>query len=63
MAALAITDDKPNTLKKMSKAMPWHSQALSMIVGSKEEALKALSLTTTQQLSWHIVVPHQGLTG
>lgn len=43
LAALAITDDKPDTLKKVSKAMPWHTQALTMITGSKEEARKPLS--------------------
>ena len=37
-AELAITDNKPGTLAKVSKANPWHEQALQLITGSKERA-------------------------
>ena len=43
LAALAITDDEEGTLKKISKTMPWHNQALQIITGAKEEARKPLS--------------------
>lgn len=38
LASIAITDDKPDTLKNVSKANPWHTEALSIITGSPEEA-------------------------
>ena len=43
LASVAITDDKPNTLKKVSKANPWQKEALKIITGSKQDAYKPLS--------------------
>ncbi|KAL3917450.1 MAG: hypothetical protein SGARI_007712 [Bacillariaceae sp.] len=37
-AELAITDNKPGTLKDVAKNNPWHEQALKLITGSKERA-------------------------
>lgn len=43
-AALAITDDKPNTLRNTSKTNPWQKEVIKEIVnGSKEEAYKPLT--------------------
>mmetsp|Transcript_48121 Transcript_48121/g.71725 ORF Transcript_48121/g.71725 Transcript_48121/m.71725 type:complete len:480 (-) Transcript_48121:226-1665(-) len=42
-AALAITDDNEDSLKKVSKTMPWHMKTLEMITGSEEEAVKPLT--------------------
>jgi hypothetical protein len=42
-ASLAVTDNKPNTLKKVGKANPWHIEALRVITGSEEQAHKSLS--------------------
>lgn len=38
LASIAITDDKPDTLVNVSKANPWHTEALTIITGSEEEA-------------------------
>ena len=43
MASLAITDDKPNTLRNVSKANPWQKEALKLITGSKQEAYQPLT--------------------
>ena len=37
-AELAITDNKPGTLKKVAKNNPWHEQALKLITGSQQRA-------------------------
>jgi len=42
-ASLAITDDKPNTLKNVGKTNPWHIEALTIITGSEEAAHKHLT--------------------
>jgi hypothetical protein len=42
-AALAVTDDKRKTLKRVGKANPWHVEALTMITGSSEQAHKPLT--------------------
>jgi len=43
LACLSITDDKPDTLKKVVRTMPWHHEALAMILESEEEPYKPLS--------------------
>ena len=43
LACIAITDDKEDTLKTVSKLNPWHEVAVTTITGSKEEAHKPLS--------------------
>jgi hypothetical protein len=43
LASLAVTDDKPNTLKRVAKANPWHQEALKLITGSSEDAHKTLT--------------------
>ena len=43
LASLAISDDKPDTVRNVSKANPWQKEALKMITGSKEEAYQPLS--------------------
>lgn len=43
LASLAITDDRPGTLKKISKTNPWQEEALTIITGSREEAHKPLT--------------------
>ena len=43
LACIAITDDKRDTLKEVSKLNPWHEVAVTTITGSKEEAHKPLS--------------------
>ena len=43
LASLAITDDKPNTLKNTAKTNPWQEEALTMITGSREAAHRPLS--------------------
>jgi len=52
-AALSITDDKPDTLKNVTRMNPWHEQALTMLLGSKERAHEPLS---------QILREHMGLT-
>lgn len=43
LASVAITDDKPNTLKNVSKSNPWQKEAIKMITGSKTAAYEPLS--------------------
>lgn len=44
LALCSITDDEPDTLKKMVEAGgPWHLQAMTMITGSEERAHQKLS--------------------
>ena len=52
-AALAITDDKPDTLKEVGKMNPWHIEALKVLTGSEEEAHMPLT---------HILAKHENLT-
>ena len=44
LACVAITDDKADTLKNVSKLNPWHAKAVTSITGSEEEAHKPLSV-------------------
>jgi Lipase (class 3) len=43
LASLAITDDKPGTLKNTAKTNPWQEEAMIMIAGSCEAAHKPLT--------------------
>jgi len=43
LACVAITDDEEGTLAKVEKMNPWHTEALTIITGSKEEAHKSLT--------------------
>jgi pimeloyl-ACP methyl ester carboxylesterase len=58
LASIAITDDKPDTLKNISKANPWHTEALTIITGSTEEANKPLTeiLKTHFNLECDIII-------
>lgn len=42
-ACLSITDDEPDTLKKVGVANPWQVRAMTMITGSEDEAHQPLS--------------------
>jgi len=42
-AALAITDDKTDTLKNVGRTGPWHIQAMKLITGSNTEAYRKLT--------------------
>jgi len=42
-ACLAITDDEPDTLKKVAKANPWQQVAMELITGSPSAAHQPLS--------------------
>ena len=42
LAELAITDNKPGTLKNVSKANPWHLHCMSLITGSDEQPHRPL---------------------
>jgi pimeloyl-ACP methyl ester carboxylesterase len=44
LACLAITDDKPDTLKNVGKANPWQVRTMTLITGSEEDALEPLSI-------------------
>lgn len=63
-ASLAITDDKPKTLKKVGKAMPWHVQALTMITGSADMAHEPLSkiLLEKDNLTLDTMIDVSGVT-
>lgn len=43
LACVAITDDEPETLKKVGKMNPWQVEAMTKIMGSEEAAHKPLS--------------------
>ena len=53
MASLAVTDDRPDSLKHVAKANPWHQEALKLITGSEEDAHRPLT---------EILDKHFGLT-
>ena len=63
-AALAITDDKDDTLRKVGKSNPWHIDALKIITGSEEEAHKPLShiLSTHMDLAIDTIINVSGVT-
>lgn len=63
-ASLAISDDKPDTLKKVSVMNPWHEQALKTITGSLEEAHKPLTeiLKTHMNLELDSHLDNSGVT-
>jgi len=42
LAALAITDNKPNTLRQISKTNPWHLEAVKCITATEEQAHEPL---------------------
>ncbi|GKY96780.1 hypothetical protein MPSEU_000637200 [Mayamaea pseudoterrestris] len=43
LASLAVTDDKPATLKRVTRMNPWQEEALKLITGSIEDAHRPLS--------------------
>lgn len=49
LACLAITDDKPDTLKKVGKMNPWQVRTVAMIAGSDEDAHEPLSTILEDQ--------------
>ena len=63
-AALAITDDKEDTLRKVGKSNPWHIDALKIITGSEEEAHKPLThiLSTHTDLAVDTIIDVSGVT-
>ena len=63
-AALAITDDKEDTLRKVGKSNPWHIDALKIITGSEEEAHKPLThiLSTHMDLAVDTIIDVSGVT-
>ena len=63
-SAVAITDDKEDTLKKISRFNPWHVQALKVITGSELEAHKPLSYLAMTYLNLQIdaMIDVTGLT-
>ena len=63
-AALAITDDKEDTLRKVGKSNPWHVDALKIITGSEEEAHKPLThiLSTHMDLKVDTIIDVSGVT-
>jgi hypothetical protein len=65
LACLAITDDKPDTLSKVGKRMPWHIEALKVITGSEEEAHKSLTsiLSTHFNLTCDKIIDISGFAG
>ena len=62
-ASLAVTDDQPDTLKKVGRLNPWHISALSMITGSEREAHRPLSEILEQQMNLELVtiIDHHGI--
>lgn len=65
LACLAISDDKPDTVKNVSKMMPWHTEALTVITGSEEEAHKPLTtiLSTHFDLTLDTIIDVSGFAG
>jgi Lipase (class 3) len=63
MAMMSITDDKPNTLKKVGQMNPWQIQSVKLIVGEDQchEPLTKL-LKTHFQLTLDQHIDHGGLT-
>ena len=50
-ACLAITDDEPNTLRKVSKVNPWQELAMEIIAGDAEKAHQPLSKTLKEKFN------------
>lgn len=65
LASLAITDDKPDTLRKVSKTNPWHTEALTLITGSQEEANKPLTEILDKHFNLHCdkIIDISGIRG
>lgn len=63
-ASLAITDDEPDTLKKVGKMNPWHIEALKIITGSEEEAHQPLTrlLKEYMDLECDSIIDVSGMT-
>mmetsp|Transcript_14414 Transcript_14414/g.23819 ORF Transcript_14414/g.23819 Transcript_14414/m.23819 type:complete len:416 (+) Transcript_14414:89-1336(+) len=63
-AALAITDDKPDTLTNIGVMNPWHIEGLKMITGSEEEAHQPLTylLKRYMQLECDEIIDVSGMT-
>ncbi|CAB9521251.1 Lipase, putative [Seminavis robusta] len=63
LASLAITDNKPKTLKNTAKSNPWQEEAMTMIAGSREAAHKPLSelLKTLFNLDVDCVIDVSGI--
>jgi len=50
LAALAITDNHDDTLRKVSKTMPWHFEAIKLITGCEKQAHKPLRTILEQDM-------------
>ena len=51
LAELAITDNHQDTLRKISKTMPWHLEAVKLITGSEDQAHQPLETILDEDMN------------
>jgi Lipase (class 3) len=54
LSFVSITDDKPNTLKKVGRANPWQIDVMKHMLGSEEEADKPLTEILDKHFGLHL---------